>query len=67
MNGGYAGEMLAKQAGMLGNVPVAFTLGDRINQAVAEASRRLEAANKAREILDKYPEIEELVNLLGQF
>lgn len=47
--------------------PRSFTLGDRIDQAVSESAQRLQAAKRAREILDKNPEIEELVNLLGRF
>lgn len=44
-----------------------FTLGDRIDQAVREADQRLQAAKRARQLLDQYPDIEELVNLLGRF
>lgn len=66
--GNYGGEQamggsVAKSLDM----PRSFTQRDRINQAVAEAEQRLAAAKRAAEILEKNPDIEELLNLLGRF
>jgi hypothetical protein len=67
---GFAGEYADIQAickTTACDQPRAFTLQDRVNQAVAESERRLAAAQRADEILKKNPELEELLNLLQQF
>ena len=45
------------------------TLKDRLAQAVAEAESRLTDARRAKDILDKHPELEELLNIMqkGRF
>lgn len=64
--GNYGGEMAAKSAALDRGVN-SFTQRDRINQAIAEAEQRLAAAKRAAEILEKNPDIEELLNLLNRF
>ena len=50
----------------MGQSAVAITMKDKINLAVKQAEDRLAAAKRAREIFDKYPEIEELLNLMNR-
>lgn len=40
------------------------TMKDRLEAAVKQAEERLAAAKRAREIFDKYPDIEELLNII---
>jgi len=41
------------------------TVKDKINRAVAEAEMQLAQAKRAQEILNKNPELEELLNIMG--
>jgi hypothetical protein len=45
---------------LLGNLSIA----KRINLAVAKAEEQLAAVKRAREILDKNPDLEELLNIM---
>lgn len=42
------------------------TLKQRLDYAVVNADKNLQDAKRAREILDKYPELEELINLMAR-
>ena len=46
-----------------------ITLKVRLDMAVQDAEKRLQEAKRAREILDKNPELEELLNIMqkGRF
>lgn len=65
----------ARQAGSLAGCAQSGRYGipsvqERIGQAIAQyedSARRASAAQRAREILDKYPEFGELLDLLGRF
>lgn len=66
--GGYGGNILAKSTqGACESGARSFTVADQVDQAIAQAGQRLKAAQRARQILDANPDIEELINLLGQF
>lgn len=41
------------------------TVKDKINRAVAEAEQQLAQAKRAQEILNKNPELEELLNIMN--
>lgn len=46
----------------VGKVP---SLKDRLDMGVAKAEENLRKAKRAREILDKNPELEELINIMN--
>ena len=46
------------------NLMIGQTLAQRLDQAVHDAEIRLEKAKKAREILNRYPDIEQLIDHL---
>lgn len=54
-NAGY--PMEAKMASMP-------TLKQRLDMAVREAEERLKSAQRAREIFEKHPDLEELLNIM---
>lgn len=65
---GFGGNYIGGESAMAkSDSPRAFTLNDRIKQAISEAELRLSAAKRADEILAKNPELEELLNLLQRF
>jgi hypothetical protein len=43
----------------------AFTIKDKLARAVAEAELHLAQAKRAKEIFDKNPELEELINIMN--
>jgi len=54
------------QTGSLGGAAVAGmpTIKQRLDMAVRQAEERLQAVKRAKEILDKNPELEELLNIM---
>ena len=54
---GYGSESSAKMAHMP-------SLKQRLDMAVQQAEERLAAVNRAREIFDKNPDLEELLNIM---
>ena len=51
----------------VGSSPRAFTVRDRIDQAIASATEQVKAAERAKELLERNPDMEELMNLLARF
>lgn len=47
--------------------PVPFSVTDRVNAAIQDYTLKLEAANQAKTLLERNPDIERLLNLLQQF
>jgi hypothetical protein len=41
------------------------TIKDKLTRAVAEAEQQLAQAKRAKEIFDKHPELEELINIMN--
>lgn len=57
-------------AGGAGSLLRPSSLRERVHRALAEGEsnmRRLEAAHRAKQIIDEHPEFAELLDLLGQF
>jgi hypothetical protein len=69
MDSTYNNLMLAGQQTMAGAPVGAPSLKVRLDYAVKEAEDRLVEAKRAREIFQKYPELEELLNIMqkGRF
>ena len=68
MNGsvaGYAGQLATQMeydpSAKMAHVP---TMKQRLEAAVNQAEERLAAAKRARELFDKNPDLEELLNIL---
>lgn len=62
----YQDTMELAGAAMEAKSIVAPTMKQRIDAAVKQAEDRLVAAKRARELLDKNPDLEELLNILNR-
>ncbi len=58
---GLAGGAMSEQAGRQSLMP---TIKQRLEAAVKQAEDRLADVNRARALLDKHPELEELLNIM---
>ena len=69
IRGGYAGDSYPGNAVMETKSVGMPSLKQRLAQSVKEAESRLTDAKRAAEILDKNPELEELLNIMqkGRF
>ncbi len=62
---GSGGQEMASIPGA--SSPRELSMKLKIERSITSAQERLDAAKRAREILDKHPELEELLNLLRRF
>ncbi len=60
-NAAYGGPA---QEALVGRLGIAPTMKQRLAGAVQQAEERLQNAKRAKEILDKHPELEELLNIM---
>lgn len=63
-----SGYYTGQGAALMPSTQTAFmpTMKQRLEAAVVQAEERLEQAKRAREIFDKNPDLEELINILNR-
>lgn len=59
--GGAMAKSQAMETASMARMP---TLKERIDMAVKQAEERLAATRRARELFDKHPDLEELLNIM---
>lgn len=60
----FGGDYYNKQEAMLNVRSQPATMKDRIDLAVKQAEEKLVAVKRARELFDKNPDLEELLNIM---